>query len=415
MEQEDKNLPQDQYEEINILDYFQVLVKRRKMILGLVLGVMILTAIISLILPKTYRATTTLLPPEESQGLGLETMLTKTPLPGLRIPRASKTADVFVQILKSRTVAQGVIQNLDLMRVWGMDNFERAREKLADISSIFASEEGIVTIQVEARSPQLAAAIANTYVQELDRVNKEKSSSRAKNARIYIEKQLERTEENLKRASEALAEFQQENKAVSLDEQMKVAIEKAGEIKGRIIAKRVELGVLLQTMKETNPQVRAIRSEIEELEKQYRQLQYGDGQPLSDQNEFYIPFSKAPEVSRKLAELIREVKIQETVYELLNQQYYQAKIEEARDTPTVQVLDEAVPPERKYKPKRKLMVLVAGSLALFCSIFLAFFLEYLERLKQRDQDNYRKVERMWNDIKEDFLKVKKIFKKGKGR
>lgn len=401
----------EQYDEINILDYFQVLVKRRRMILGLVLGVMILTAVISLILPKTYRATATLLPPEQPQGLGLETMLAKTPLPSLGIPRPSKTADVFVQILKSRTVARGVIGKLNLMKIWGIDSFEKAREKLADISSISASEEGIVTIRVEARSPQLAAAIANTYIQELDRVNKEKSSSRAKIARIYIEKQLKRTEESLKRASEALAEFQQENKAVSLEEQMKVAIEKAGEIKGKIMAKEVELGVLLQTMKETNPQVRAIRSEIEELQKQYRQLQYGNGQSLSEQNEFYIPFSEAPEVSRKLAELIREVKIQETVYELLNQQYYQAKIEEAKDTPTVQVLDEAVPPERKYKPKRKLMILVAGSLTLFCSILIAFFLEYLERLKQKDQNDYQKIERMWHDIKEDLLKVKRIFRR----
>jgi tyrosine-protein kinase Etk/Wzc len=260
---------------------------------------------------------------------------------------------------------------------------------------------------VEMGDRHLAAAVADAYAEELDKINKEKSISRAKSSRIYIENQLKKTEKNLKQASEALAQFQEKHKAVSLEEQTKTAIEKAGEVKGRILVKEVELGVMLQTMKPDNPSVVRVQKELDELKKQYQQLQYGDDISLEDQQEFYVPFSAVPEVGLKLAELTREVKVQETVWELLNQQYYQAKIQEARDTPTVQVLDKAVPPERRTKPKRKLLVLVAGTLSLFLTIFWAFVLEYFEKLQAREKE-FQKVKGMFQEIKEDWGAVKRF-------
>ncbi|MBN2604056.1 MAG: hypothetical protein JXA91_08000, partial [Candidatus Thermoplasmatota archaeon] len=181
----------------------------------------------------------------------------------------------------------------------------------------------------------------------------------------------------------------------------------AGEIKGNIIAKEVELGVALQTMKTDNVYIIQLRKEIEELQKQYNYLQFGDSLSVKDKEEFYIPFSDVPEVGLELAELIREVKVQETVWELLNQQYYQAKIQEAKDTPTVQVLDEAVPPEFRTKPKRGLLTMVSAFLAFLFSIFWAFALEFYDRMKTNP-----KAVAMGETLKQDYASIKSRLKKG---
>ena len=215
-------------------------------------------------------------------------------------------------------------------------------------------------------------------------------------------------------ASEKLVKFREKYKAVSLKEQTKAAIEEAGAVKGKIIVKQVELGVALQTMKPENVFIIKLKKELEELKKQYNYLQYGNGEALEDKKEFYIPFADVPGVGLELANLLRDVKVQETVWGLLNQQYYQAKIQEARDTPTIQVLDEAVPPESKTKPKRKILILVGGFLALIFSIFFAFTAEFLERLKS-DSSSSGKMNEMIDSVKRDWDGIKKsidsIFKK----
>jgi len=411
--------------EIDLLDYIKVLVKHRKMIVRNVLVVAVLIALISLVLPKTYTAVTTILPPEDTQSPGILTTLSNSPLANFILKETGTTSDLFVEIIKSRSVFDGVLkkefiykkdknnsQEKTLLQLLKAKTLARGREKLNDKISVKASPEGIISVAVELNDRHLAADVANSLVSELDKINKEKSTSRAKNSRVYIENQLKLTEEKLKNASEQLVKFQEKYKAVSLEEQTKTAIEKAGELKGNILAKNVELGVALQTMKSDNVLIVQLKKEIEELEKQYNYLQYGDGLALEDQKEFYIPFAEVPEVGLELAKLMREVKVQETVWELLNQQYYHAKIQEARDTPTIQVLDEAVPPELRTKPKRKLLVLISSFLAFILSIFWAFISEYVHHVKS-DSDNYSKTNEISEDIKKDWEGIKRFISRFK--
>jgi len=412
---------QNNYQEIDLLDYLKVLIKHRKMIIRNVFIVALLVAIISFFLPKTYMAVTTILPPEDTQSTGILTSFSNSPLANLILKETSTTSDLFVEIIKSRSVFDGVLkkkfiykkhkknaQKRPLLQIIKGKSIENGRKKLASRVHVKASPEGIISVEVELNDRYLAADVANAVVSELDKINKEKSTSRAKNSRIYIENQLKLTEEKLKKASKELVIFQEKYKAVSLAEQTKTAIERAGELKGKILAKNVELGVALQTMKPDNVIVAQLKKEIEELEKQYNYLQYGDSVALEEQKEFYIPFAEVPGVGLELARLMREVKVQETVWELLNQQYYQAKIQEARDTPTIQVLDEAVPPELRAKPKRKLLVLIGSFLALILSIFWAFTSEYIEQVKS-DSTNYHKTREITEDIKSDWEGIKKYF------
>ena len=376
-------------EEIDILDYTNVLLRHRWMIIRNVLIVGFAVAIISLFLPRSYTARTTLLPPDENKETGILSALSGSPLSQLGITQFSSTSDLFVQILRSRTVFDDVLKrtysfdgkDVTLLDVLEIKSLEKGRRNLADKVTVSATKEGVVQIAVELSDAQLAADVANALVEALDRVNKEKYTSRAKNSRIYIENQLQLTETKLQEASNALARFQEQFKAVALEDQTRTAIEKAGEIKGKIIAKEVELGVAMQTMKSNNVYIIQLQKEIEELKKQYNYLQFGDSLSIGNQDEFYIPFSEVPEVGLELAELIREVKVQETVWGLLNQQFYQAKIQEAKDTPTVQVLDEAVAPEFRTKPKRGILTVVSAFLAFLFSIFWAFALEFYAKIK----------------------------------
>jgi len=415
-----KNSEQNEnYQEIDLLDYVNVLAKRWKKIVRNVVAVMFLIAVISFLLPKSYTAITTILPPEKSKSNGLLTALSNSPLSNLLLAESGTTSDLFVEILRSRSVLDGVLQekflyrrnqkkpkSKSLLQILNLSSLEKGRKKLIKKVNIVASQEGIIHVKVELNDPCLAADVANAFVRQLDKTNKEKTTSRAKNSRIYIENQLKLTDEKLSQASNLLVKFKEKYKAVSLQAQTEAAIEEAGEVKGRIIVKQVELGVALQTMKPDNVVIIKLKREIEELQKQYDYLQYGNDEKLENQKEFYIPFAEVPGVGLELAKLMRDVKVQETVWELLNQQYYHAKIQEARDTPTIQVLDEAVSPETRTKPKRKILVLVGGFLAFIFSIFFAFTAEFFERLKS-DATSSRKTDEIVGNLKKDWDGIKK--------
>jgi len=400
-------------EEINLLDYLNVVVKHRRMILRNAFLAGVLMVVVSFLLPKTYTATTTLLPPDDGDSNGLRSLLLNSPTSFLNLPgvRAS-SSDIFVEILKSRSVAEGVLQRAydvdnekrTLYEIWDEESREAAIKKLRKQAKIFSNEQGIVEISVEAETPELAAQIANAYTDELDKVNQEKSFSRAKNSRIYIEEQLKQTATRLQTSSKSLADFQSQYKAVDLEAQTKVALEKAGEIKGTIMAKEVQLKVALQTLKRNNPIISRFQKEVDELRIQYEHLQFGNSVPFEQQKDYFIPFADVPEVGLRLAELLREVRVQETVWQLLNQQFYSAKIQEARDTPTVQVLDTAVPPEQKTKPKRRLLVLVATLLTFSFSIFAAFILEYRE--KSKDKPEFDKLTQIVQVLQRDYENFK---------
>ncbi len=412
-----------QNSEIDLFDYFTILVKHRKRIIRNVLVVAILVAAISLVLPSQYTAVTTLLPPTDDTSTSILSALSNSPLSNLIIHEATTTSDLFVEILKSRSVLDGVLQtefifpknkknarSRSLLQILKAKSLEKGRKKLVSRLSVKASAEGIVSVAVQLPDRYLAADVANALVLTLDKVHNEKMSSRAKNTRIYIENQLRLTEEKLKTASAELVKYQQKYKAISLEEQTKAAIEKAGELKGTIVAKKVELGVALQTMKPNNVYVIQLKNEIAELERQYNYLQYGNNESVKEQAEFYVPFADVPEVGWELANLMREVKVQETVWTLLNQQYFQAKIQEARDTPTIQVLDEAVPPEIHSQPKRKQLVLIGSFLTLLFSIFWAFVLEYLAKL-QADVDSSQKTRAIADNLRSDWREIKSIFRR----
>ncbi|KPL16983.1 MAG: hypothetical protein AMJ92_12275 [candidate division Zixibacteria bacterium SM23_81] len=406
--------------ELNFWDYLAVLVKWRKLIVLNFVAVCLIAVALSLVLPKWYKAKATLLPPEESSNTSaIASLLTDLPLGGLTIPGTTTSTDLFVAILGSRTVAEGVIQKLDLMEVYKSKNLEGAVETLQKHSSFGITKEGVLTIEVEEKDPHLAAKVANAFVVELDRVNQETNVSQAKSKRLFVERRLKESQLELEKAEEELKLFQEKNKAISLPVQISTAIERAAELKAEQVSLEIQLGVLLKTASRSHPQVEHLRSQISEIQKQLEKIEFGNVPNLSSQKpgssertEFHVPFSKVPTVGLELARLTRNLKIQEAVYGLLTQQYEQAKIEEAKDTPTVQILDVALPPIRKSKPNRKMFVIFLGFLSLFLSMVCAFSVEYFQRLRVTQAEEYDRVSGLFHILKGD---IKHLRSKGKRR
>lgn len=405
-------------QEIHLLDYFEILVRYRWFIVRNFLVTVLVVALISLVLPPKYVAVATLMPPQEQSKSSMESLLAEVSVPGLPLPTASSSSsDVMVEILKSRSVGERVLQrtfkcdddSLPLYKCLKFPSVQVGLLKMKRKVRFNSSPQGIISIAVELGDRQLAADVANAYVEELDRINQEKNVSRAKNSRIYLESQLQQTQKKLSEASRKLADFRAKYKAVSLEEQMKVAIQTAGELKGQMIAKEVQIGVMLQTMKPQNPLVIRAQKELEELRRRYYELQDGVGGKQAQESEFYLPFDQVPEIGLQLAELAREAKVQETVWELLNQQYYQAKIQEARDTPTIQVLDPAVPPIVRSSPKRKLLVIVFGALSLLVSIVWIYGKEYAKDLDKRPEEK-KTLLRIKSELATDWVRFKNKLK-----
>ena len=378
-----------QEDEVNLLDYWRVIRKHRLLIGGLFFVAVALALAVSLLMPKIYESTATLLPSLDSkEGGGLGALLAASGGGaaqglGITLPGAPATpTDIFRAMLTSRIMADEVIKRFDLKDLYEAETMQDARKALEGNTKITVSKEKMIKITVEAKDPKLAADIANFYVTNLDRLNQTLTVSKAGQNRVFIERRLAETRVSMVKAEEELKEFQTHNKTVAVEAQSAAMIQAAAQIQGQVAAQEVQLQVMSSYLSPDNPELFRVRSSIEELKKQLYLLESGrGGKGMLPGDRLHPAMITVPKLALDYGRLVRELKVQETLYTLLTSQLEQAKLTEARDTPTVQVLDPAIPAERKSKPIIRLNMMIAGVLALFIGIFLAFFLEYLERIK----------------------------------
>ncbi len=391
--------PQDtwQQDEVTLLDYWRVLRKHGWMILGLALVTTVTVGLYTHFLaPKIYESTASILAPQESRGGGgsLAAALAASgasQMFGNFLPTGGTSRDTFIAILKSRTMAQDLMERFTLKDHYRTQGMDLAIRRLQGATNISVSREGVVSVTVEDTDPKLAADIANAYTTILDRMFAKMGTTEASKQRAFIAERLENTEKALRQGEEALRQFQERNKAIVLQEQARRSIEAAAQAKGQIAAAEVQLQVMRGFATESNPQVVQQKRQIEEMKRQLGQMQFSQGldlppetaNPGQSRQEMYVPFTKMPELERDLIRLTRDVKVQETVFTLLTQQFEQAKIAEAREMPMVQVLDKAVPAERKSKPSTRTNTAIAGFISLLVGVFLAFFLEHVGRVRKK--------------------------------
>ena len=364
-------------DEINLLEYFSVLSKRKRFIGALTVGVFVLSIVGSLLLPDRFAATARVMQGAQDNSMKVSMMAA---LPdGLGSAAGGlfgkSSTDAWVGILESNSVRDGIIKRFGLREAYGKDTIEDTRKELGGNISVVNTKEDVVVITVEDEDPKKAAAMANAFVEELDRINRDAVMTSGKSTRLFVEKRLVETKGELTRIEDGIRAFQMANKALKLDDQSAAIIESFGDLRGRLAAKEVELQVLRSYATDSNPQMQTIKAEIGGLRRQLTDAQEGT---LSDT---FIPTNRIPDLSLQYARLLRDAKVQETLFELLTQQYELARIKEAKDSPTIQVLDLATVPEKKSGPKRGLIVVLAAFSALVLTSIWAFIAEYLAGMK----------------------------------
>lgn len=379
-------------DEINLLDYFNVLLKWKRLILGITIGSVIITAVISLIMPPIYKAETSILPPQQSSSSLAMTLLTQ--LGGSDIPGGAfgiKTpSDLYAEMIKSRTIAERIIDRFNLMKLYEVKYREDARKKLLrDALDIKVSRKsGIITVSVEDKDPERAAQMANAFVEELKNLSKGLAITEASQRRLFFEEQLKDVRFALAKSEEELKRFGEKTGAIKVDEQAKALIESIANLRAHIAAKEVELKVMRTYSTPSNPDLQRAEEALKGLKLELAKLEAKGGQnpdPL-------LPAGRIPEIGTEYIRKLRDFKFNETLYELLTKQYELAKLDEARDPVIIQVIDKAEPPDKKSKPKRMLMIMIAGISGLFFSIFAAFFMEYKEKISS-DPENKERIDR----------------------
>ena len=380
-------------EEINLLELVQVLVRRKAVIVKICAAAAILSVCYSLTLKNVYTATSKLLPPQKDSG-GLTALLTQAGglggLAGLATGGLGGSSDLYLGILKSRSVADAVIARLDLQKdkEFKAKNIDDTRKALERVVRFQSGKDGIITVAADSKDPKKAAALANTFVDELSRRSVQLNLSKAGTERIFLEKRLELAKEDLRNAEVEMKGFQEKYKTIKADSQATVAIEGIAKLRAEIVAREVQLARLRNSMTEENAEVKALQAVIARLKSQLAVMTGSGG------TDNIIPATgNVPALGVEYVRKLRELKIQEAIYEQLTKQYEIAKLSEAKDSSSLQVLDEAVPPVRKSKPKRSLIVILATGGAFFLSLVVVFFQEYLDRLNPADAERARWIRR----------------------
>ena len=363
-------------------DRIRLLWMRRSFLLKVSGYGLVVAALIAFLIPKRYTSTARLMPPDDSSGSGLAMAAAAlggrsgalgsvaSELTGLK-----STSDVFVGILGSNTVADQLIQQFSLKKVYGDSRIEDARKGLEQHTDVSVDRKSqIITITVTDRSATRAAAMAGAYIAELNRLVSQLSTSSARRERVFLEGRLQEVNHDLETAEKSFSQFASRNTAIDIPAQGRAMVEAAAVLQGQLIAAESELQGLKQIYSDNNVRVRSLTARVAELQSQLNQLGGKDdkGTSSSGQDSIYPSIRKLPLLGVAYADLYRETKVQEAIYETLTQEYEIAKVQVAKEIPTVKVLDPPDVPEKKSFPPRALIILSGTALAVACGMMWIF-------------------------------------------
>jgi tyrosine-protein kinase Etk/Wzc len=387
---EEKRQSVEPQDEISLLDILIVVAKHKRLILGLPIVAATIAGGLSFLLPNWYTATVKLMPPQQSQSSAMALL---GQLGGALSGGASQAlglknpSDIFVGMLGSRTIADAIIQRFNLKDVYGEEYFQDVRKKLEKNVSITAGRDSVISIEVDDTEPKRAADIANAYVDELEKLTGTLAVGEASQRRLFFGQQLKQAKDDLTKAETELTKFQIDQKVLNPLGQAGLAISAAAALQAQIAAKEVQIMSLKSFATRQNPDLHRAQEELGALK---LQLSIVGRSGSGDAGDVLLSIGKAPQKGAEYVRFYRDMKYFETLYELLARQYEIARIDEAKDATLIQVLDRAVEPERKSKPKRAVIVILVGMATGLFALMLAFARESHERAKR----NSKHVERL---------------------
>jgi tyrosine-protein kinase Etk/Wzc len=358
--------------EVSLIELATVLLRRKKLVLGVTAAATVFSAIVVSLIPPTFKAEATILPPQQQQsslatlsgalgGLAGASMASSF---GLKNP-----GDLYVGILGSRTIADDLIANFHLEQVYKTKLESSTRKALAKHSSFSSGKDSLITIAVEDHDPKRAADLANAYVDELYKQNSRLAITDASQRRLFFEQALGKEKDALANAEIALKNTQQSTGLFTPSAQAEALIRSGAQLRAEIASREVQLQAMRSYATDENPQTQVVQREIAALRGQLANLQAKAG-PGSV---FDLSAGKLPDSGLQYIRATRDLKYHEALYELLAKQYEAARIDEAKQAPVLQVVDRAVAPDRKVAPSRAMTVVLSSLFAFIAACAFALF------------------------------------------
>lgn len=364
-------------DEIGLLDLLIVLAKHKKLIVGLTFLSTLVAAGITSLLPDIYTATTKILPPQQAQATSTALLSQLTGMTSGMLG-ARNSNDVYIAMLNSRTVRDKLIE-----RGLVNDRKRPSRESAGppEIATIATGKDGLITVEVDGSDPKRAADLANAYVDELMKFTQVLAVTEASQRRLFFERQFAQAKDNLASAEVNVRQALERGGLVKVDDQGRAMIEATAKLRAEMTVKEVQIGAMRAFATDRNPELHRAQQELESLKRELAKIE-GTGSARAAGNA-----SGGSGIDN--LSLLRNLKYYETIYELLAKQYEMAKIDEAKDTSIIQVMDKAIAPEDPSKPRRGRIVLLSGIAALFVGVLLAFVLEAIAKASSDPQQAER--------------------------
>jgi uncharacterized protein involved in exopolysaccharide biosynthesis len=365
--------------EISVLDVLVLLVEHKRFVVRFVVGTLLLSVIVSFLLPVRYEGKIVLLPPQQNSSIssmltgqlgGALGALGALAGGGLSLKNPN---DMFVALLTSRTVEDAMIDRFGLMREYHAKRMSSARKELERrTTAVSGSKDGLIRLTIEDGNAQRAAELANGYVEEFRKLSATLAITEAARRRLFFEQQLQQAKDSLTAAEEAMAKTQQSTGVLQIDSQARALIESAAVLRGEVVAKQVQIEGMRSFATDDNPGLILAKQELAALQSQLERL---GGSQHDDSSDLNLSKGRVTQAGMEYLRRYRDLKYQETVYELLAKEFEIAKLDEAREGSIIQVVDAAVPPDKKSFPPRTLIVIITTILGFFVAGFLVFLRE----------------------------------------
>lgn len=363
----------DADEEIHLLDLLVILAQHKKLVIltPIVFGALACAA--TFLMTPMFTSTAKIMPPQQQQSSGVAAMLGQLGglaaagggLAGLKNPN-----DLYVGLLESRTVSDNLIQRFKLKERYEAPTMDLTRKALTQLSEVASGKkDGFISITVTDKDPKFAADLANAYVDELAKLTQTIALTEASQRRLFFEKQLADARDQLGKSEIALRTTQERTGMIQPDGQVQAIITNVAQLKAAIAAKEVAVSSMRTFAAAGNPELQRAQEELRSMRAQLAKLE--QKQP-SNAGDFMVPTGTIPAVGVEYVRSMRDVKYNETIFELLAKQFELAKIDEAKDSSLIQLLDKAIPAEHKSRPNRAIVTLVGVLIGLILGITLAF-------------------------------------------
>lgn len=376
----------------HVYDYLIVLARHRwKLVLFVVLGLAVVIGYTA-VQPQTFSASATLMPPEQQKGVSFTDLIGKSSGLDLQSLGKNSSAEIFVKMLGSRTLADSLVERFNLIERYGLQSGQRelARARLGVELESSSDREGMIEIIYSAKtgfspSPkeqretaQFAADVVNASIELLDRFNREKNISSARRSREFIGRMKAIKRKEMDNAQIAMMKFQRANKAIALDKQVEASVTALAEIETQVQKTELELKAAQSELTEATPQVKMLEARLRQLREQTNRVASGG----AGSTPYALDMRTVPDLAKDYATLKLDLEVATQVYTFLEAQYHQEEVQEARDLPTVSALDAAVPPEFRSSPRRAMTLFIALPILLVIGLVGVFIIEAFRRQSQ---------------------------------